>query len=100
MRRAGIRSVWGRLGWPAIVLAVGLGPGFGQAAQADSAPTSLPDASVVEALFPKSVDFGLGEDCNAPAEKGKSKGVALYHVGLHPKNSNRVLVSYALMFVR
>ncbi len=58
----------------------------------------LPGHNVVQYYFPSAVRFATGEDCIAPAEFGKDTGVALYHVGSHPKNRSRALVTFGLVF--
>jgi hypothetical protein len=59
---------------------------------------SLPDQATIEALFPRHVRFAAGENCQAPATKDQSTGVALYYVGPHPRNPNRVMASFALLY--
>lgn len=63
-------------------------------------PVSLPDQSIIEYFFPKSIRFATGENCQAPAQKDEKKGVALYYTGLHPRNPQRVMVTYALAFAQ
>ncbi|MDC0710793.1 hypothetical protein POL68_20115 [Stigmatella sp. ncwal1] len=59
---------------------------------------ALPDQATIEALFPRNVRFAAGENCQAPASKDQKTGVALYYVGPHPRNPDRVLASFALLF--
>ena len=59
---------------------------------------ALPGPSVVQHYFPSSVRFATGEDCISPAQFGQNTGIALYHVGKHPKNADRALATFGLVF--
>jgi hypothetical protein len=83
-RRAALITLWSMLG--ALPSSVG------------RAEITMPPQSVIEHYFPKSVRFSAGENCEAPAARGKTTGVAIYYATAHPKNANVAMVTIALLY--